>query len=127
MLGRDHVLSPAAYAKQGDDMIANGEGSDFFTDCLDEAGGFMTGDAGELGASAVGALDDVEVGWIDGGEEDLHEHIMRSERGEGVAGHLDHLMGGTVLGNLQAKGSQGGHEQEGLTWLAGGYFGPFGE
>jgi hypothetical protein len=127
MLGRHHVLSPAADAEQGDDEIVNGEGGDFFADCLDDTDCFVTGNAGEVGASAVSALDDVEVGRINGGEENLDEDIMSSERREGVAGHLDHLVGGAVLGNLQAKGSQEGHEQVVKTWLARCYFGPFGE
>ena len=67
----------------------------------------MTGDAGEVGFAAVVALDDVEVGGIDGGVADADANVVGVKIREVVRGGADDFGRGAVFGDEEAEGRHG--------------------
>jgi hypothetical protein len=63
-----------------------------------------------VGFAAVVALDDIEVGWIDGGVVDANANVVGTEIGEIVGGGADDVGRGAVFGDEEAErrhGSEG--------------------
>lgn len=77
--------APVAFAKGGD---AAADGEDFETPFVaGDGGGFRSAEEGSVGRfCAVGPLDSVHVGWVDGGGEGADEDGIGGERrGDGVS------------------------------------------
>ncbi len=67
----------------------------------------MTGDAGEVWFAAVVALDDIEVGRVDGGVVDADANVVGVKVREVVGGGADDFGRGAVFGDEEAEGRHG--------------------